>query len=237
MSKKKKIIIITICSVLATLLLASVLVVFVYVIPEYKKKQEWLEAVEAHRNAKYATYETENAQYASGEVDVAFLGDSLTDGYDVDNYYPQFKVENRGIGGDTTFDLEKRLKVSVYDLQPKVVVMLIGANNFKTMFDNYENIVKGLTTNLPNSKIVLLSLTAMNGEIWGINNELACFNNVKIELIAKKYGCTFIDLFTPLFDLESNGIKLQYTTDGGHLTPAGYDVITGVITPVLEQLL
>jgi len=132
--------------------------------------------------------------------------------------------------------LEERLQVSVYDLKPKVAVMLIGANNFKTMFENYERIVEGLKNNLPNTHIVLLSLTSMSGE-WGKNNELACYNNVKIELIAQRHNCTFVDLFTPLFDLNTNGILSDYTTDGGHLTSKGYEVITRVITPILETLL
>ena len=52
------------------------------------------------------------------------------------------------------------MQVSVYDLKPKVVVMLIGANNFDTMFDNYESLLQGLQENLPDTKVVLLSLTA-----------------------------------------------------------------------------
>ena len=115
--------------------------------------------------------------------------------------------------------------------------MLIGANNLGTMFDNYESIVKGLKYNLPNTEIVLLSLTSMSGELWGKNNELAAFNNVKLKLIANKYTCTFVDLYTPLFDYNSNGIKPEYTSDGGHLTSSGYEVITKVITPVLDNLL
>ena len=74
-------------------------------------------------------YIEENATYEDYEVDIAFIGDSLTDGYDVKAYYPDFLVSNRGIGGDTTFDLEGRIQVSLYDLKPKVVVMLIGNSN------------------------------------------------------------------------------------------------------------
>ena len=114
--------------------------------------------------------------------------------------------------------------------------MLIGANNFKTMFENYENIVKGLKTNLPDTKLVLLSLTSMSMN-WGRNNELACFNNVKIKIIAEKYDCEYVDLFTPLFDFDANELRAEYTVDGGHFTAQGYEVLTQTITPVLETLL
>jgi len=38
-------------------------------------------------------------------------------------------------------------------------------------------------------------------------------------------------------NLETGEIYAEYTTDGGHLTSAGYEVLTNTITPTLEQLL
>jgi len=185
---------------------------------------------------KLTAYAAENEACDDYEVDVAFLGDSLTDGYPLEQYYPQFKVTNRGIGGDTTFTLQERLQTSVLDLKPKVIVMLIGANNLPTMFDNYEQILQTFQQELPQTKVVLLSLTSMSGD-WGHKNEMAALNNVKIRLLAKKYGYEYVDLFTPLFDLEAGELKAEYTYDGGHLTLAGYEVVTATVTPVLETLL
>ena len=138
----------------------------------------------------------------ANNVDVVFLGDSLTEGYDVQSYYPNYNVLNRGIGGDTTVGVEKRLDVSVFDANPKITAMLIGANNMSTMLDNYENILIKYQEKAPNMKVVLLSLTSMSKE-WGRKNEL----------------------------------KQEYTIDGGHLTAKGYEVVTSVITPVIDNLL
>ena len=232
---KKKIAVLVIILVFA-LALSSTVYIFIKSQEEKTKKEEWAAFVETYRSEKIKTYRQENERYAPGEVEVAFIGDSLTDGYDLDLYYPDLVTSNRGIGGDTTFDLEKRLQVSLYDLQPKVVVMLIGANNFKTMFENYEDILIGIKENIPNSKVVLLSLTSMSGE-WGKNNHLAAFNNVKIKALAEKYGYEFVDLYTPLLNLETNEIYPEYTTDGGHLTHEGYVVLTAQVRPVIDRLL
>ena len=178
----------------------------------------------------------QNESIEKGEIDVAFIGDSLTDGYDLEAFYPDITTVNRGIGGDTTFGLECRLQVSLYDIQPKVVVMLIGANNFQTMFENYEDILIDMKENLPNSRIVLLSLTSMSGT-WGKNNQIAAFNNVKIKALAEKYGYEYVDLFTPLMDLDTQEIYPEYTTDGGHFTNKGYEVITTEVRPVIDRLL
>ena len=223
--------------VLAAALIIGAVMYFAVILPERQQQEQWKRQVQQYRDAKMEQYRKENAQYDDYEVDVAFLRDSLTDGYDLAKYYPQYVTANRGIGGDTTFDLEARLQVSVYDLKPKVAVMLIGANNTDTMFENYEDILRGLKENLPDTKVVLLSLTAMGGEHWGAKNQLAAYNNVTIKLLAEKYGYTFVDLYTPLYDVSIREVYDGYTTDGGHLTHQGYTVVTAQIMPVLEKLL
>ena len=221
--KKKLWLIIGIC--ISVLLVAGIVLYFAVYRPKQLEQKRTARLITEYRENKRQQYMAENEKYDDYEVDVAFIGDSLTDGYDLQKYYPQFVTANRGIGGDTTFDLEGRLQVSVYDLKPKVVVMLIGANNMDTMMDNYESILQGLQEHLPDSKIVLLSLTAMGGEHWGRKNQLAAYNNVTIKLLAEKYGYTFIDLYTPLYDVTTREVR------------EGYTVLTEQITPVLEKLL
>ena len=114
--------------------------------------------------------------------------------------------------------------------------MLIGGNNLYTMFDNYEDILLGLKENLPSTKVVLVSLTAM-GKDWAHKNQIACLNNAKIKILAEKYDYTFVDIFTHLFDMETNELYEEYTVDGAHFTNKGYEVVTSVITPVLDDLL
>ena len=227
---------IPLCAV-ALVLLALAIVYFAIVLPKEREEEELKAAVRAYYDAKLEQYERENAEYEDYEVDVAFIGDSLTDGYDLAQYYPQYVTANRGIGGDTTFGVEERLQVSLFDLKPKVVVMLIGANNMDTMLQNYESILQSLKENLPESKIVLCSLTAMGGEHWGRKNQLAAYNNVSIKLLAQKYGYTYVDLYSALYDVSIGEVYAGYTVDGGHFTHEGYTVVTAQITPVLEKLL
>lgn len=223
--------------VLCVALAIGAYVLFGVVLPEQQKKEERARQVQQYRDAKMEQYRKENERYADYEVEVAFLGDSLTDGYELSKYYPQYITANRGIGGDTTYDLEGRLQESVYDLKPQVAVMLIGANNMDTMLENYESILQGLKENLPNTKVVILSLTAMGGEHWGPKNQLAAYNNVSIKLLADKYGFTFVDLYSPLYDVSIGEVYEGYTVDGGHFTHEGYTVVTAQITPVLQELL
>ena len=232
----KKRYLIPLCALLLALI-AFAVVWFSVILPEKREEERRQEIFRGYYNAKLEQYALENDEYDDYEVDVAFIGDSLTDGYDLATYYPQYVTANRGIGGDTTFGLQDRLQVSLYDLKPKVVVMLIGANNMDTMLQNYESILQDLKQNLPESKIVILSLTAMGGEHWGRKNQLAAYNNVSIKLLAERYDYEFVDLYSVLYDVSIGEVYEGYTTDGGHFTPLGYSIVTAEITPVLKELL
>ena len=235
MKKKAKILMTVIAAVVAFALLGGAIFYFAVIKPQKKTEQELKQTFEDYYNLRVEQFEAENQLYDDYEVDVAFIGDSLTDGYDVKNAYPQYTVVNRGISGDTTFGVEKRLKVSLYDLKPKAVVMLIGVNNIDTMFENYENILISIKENLPDTDVVLVSLTSMSME-WGKNNQLAAYNNVKIKLLAEKYDFAYVDLYSALLDPKTGELRAEYTTDGGHQTAAGYEVFTKTITPALEGL-
>ena len=234
--RTKKIILICVSIALLAALIWGVIYLFCFYIPEKQEEEELQRQVKEYYENKLEAYEKENNERAPFEVDIAFLGDSLTDGYNLSAYYPQYVTSNRGIGGETTYGLKERLKVSVYDLEPKAVVMLIGANNMDTMLDDYEDILIGLKDNLPETKIILVSLTSMGGE-WGRKNETAAYNNVIIKKLAEKYGYTFVDMYSPLLNVETGEIYEQYTTDGGHLTAEGYRVFTDTLTPVIEEAL
>ena len=205
-------------------------------IREKKEEAENLRLIKEYYSSKLALYEAENEEYGEYEIDVAFLGDSLTDAYDLNCYYPSYKVANRGIGGETTHGLEERLKVSLYDLKPRAAVILIGGNNLDTMFENYEDMLISIKENLPETKIILCSLTAMGGKLAN-KNQIAAYNNVIIKKLAEKYGFGFVDLYSPLFDERSGEIFESYTSDGAHLTDEGYRVLTDAITPEIDKIL
>lgn len=63
---------------------------------------------------------------AAGENRVVFFGDSITDIWKLDEYFPGKPYINRGIGGQTTPQMLVRFRQDVIDLQPKVVIILAG---------------------------------------------------------------------------------------------------------------
>src|SRR5450755_3068173 len=66
---------------------------------------------------------------APGENRVVFFGDSITDIWKLEDYFPGKPYLNRGIGGQTTPQMLVRFRQDVIELHPKVVVILVGTND------------------------------------------------------------------------------------------------------------
>src|SRR5450631_560308 len=66
---------------------------------------------------------------AATEDRVVFMGDSITDIWKLEKYFPGKPYLNRGIGGQTTPQMLIRFRPDVIALEPRVVVILAGTND------------------------------------------------------------------------------------------------------------
>src|SRR5690349_10475209 len=60
---------------------------------------------------------------------VVFMGDSITDGWRLDEYFPGQPYVNRGISGQTTAQMLVRMFPDVIDLKPAAMVVLARTND------------------------------------------------------------------------------------------------------------
>jgi lysophospholipase L1-like esterase len=60
---------------------------------------------------------------------VVFMGDSITDLWKLEEYFPGKPYINRGIGGQTTPQMLVRMYPDVIDLRPAAMVLLAGTND------------------------------------------------------------------------------------------------------------
>lgn len=227
--------------VIISLLLITVIILSILLIKD-KKTNPMTE----YYDKKIITYEMENANFSKGEI--IFIGDSITDLYHLDDYYDlNHKVYNRGIGGDTTEGVLKRLDVSLYALKPKVVVLMIGINDINGnksdgLIERYEEIVKEIKKNLPNTILYCMSILPINDTIetystisYQKNNEIIINTNEEIKKITEKYDLvSYLDLFALVN--TSEGLNKDYSDDGLHLNHNGFVIWTNLVKPYLEDI-
>ena len=193
---------------------------------------------------KVAQFTMENANFSKGQI--VFIGDSITDLYHLDDYYQDLSLRtyNRGIGGDVTGMLLKRMQVSLYDLEPTKVVLMIGINDINggvstdTILENYDNILKGIKTKLPSTKVYTMSILPINSDLptyidVNKSTERILSINEEIKTMATKYSYQYMDLFSLVKD-DKNHLKKEYSLDGIHLSEQGFVTWTNLIKPELK---
>ena len=174
-----------------------------------------------------------------------FLGDSITDFYDLDEYYEGLPVVNSGIGGNDTQDILDDMENRVYQYNPSKVFLLIGTNDIDhgdsldSIVDNIEKILLEIRENRPYAELYLESIyPVMEGEkaVNSRTNEKIMTINDKLEEFCEKEQITYIDMFDLLVDSSSEKVQInpKYTKDGLHLSDEGYDVVTNEVKKYLK---
>ena len=194
---------------------------------------DWYIIYTKHYNERCKEFK-ENIEGAKN-CDVVFLGDSITEGYPLHIFFNEYKVVNRGINGDTTNGVINRLDFSVYDLNPKIVYLMIGTNNYQTCMSNYEDILKGIKEHNPDTKVIVMSIIPRAGdEATAKIRE----NNVEIEKLAGIYGYFYVNAFTAMtVNNENLTVNNDLFVDGLHPNMDGYTILTNTFKPTIVEWL
>ena len=181
------------------------------------------------------------------DENIVFLGDSITDYYDLDKYYSNYNVVNSGIAGNTTRDILGDMKNRVYKYNTSKFFLLIGTNDINSKIPeeetikNIKSIISGIRKNRPNAKIYVESIypindtddNKINKKLVSIrNNEIIKKYNKKIKKYCDNNSITYINMYDELKDTNDN-LKLEYTKEGLHISDSGYVVITKEIKKYL----
>ena len=173
-----------------------------------------------------------------------FLGDSITDYYDLDKYYEGLPVVNSGISGNTTNDILNDMKARVYNYNPSKVFLLIGTNDLvhdisvDDIVSNIEKIISDIKDNRPQAEIYVESVYPVNDNLDEEMVDVRNNSDIKdINKQIKKYcddnDYTYINIYDKLLDDDGN-FSEEYTDDGLHPNDNGYEVITEEVKKFLD---
>lgn len=94
------------------------------------RKEEQLRDPDRDAVRRYADANLKLAPLAAGASRVVFLGDSITELWRLNEYFPpEHNFVNRGISGQTTGQMLGRMMADVIQLKPSAVVVLGGTND------------------------------------------------------------------------------------------------------------
>ncbi|MDQ6788259.1 MAG: SGNH/GDSL hydrolase family protein [Acidobacteriota bacterium] len=191
---------------------------------------------------------------AKTESRVVFMGDSITDGWNLSEYFPGKPYVDRGISGQTTPQMLVRFRPDVIDLKPKAVVILAGTNDIagntgpmtvEEIAGNLRSMVELARANGIN--VVLSSVLPVNDRTRNKEGNLIIQtkNRLPEKIVAlndwmKKYvaenNLVYLDYYRATID-ESGTLKDGISYDGLHPNAAGYKIMQTLAADAIERAL
>ena len=180
------------------------------------------------------------------EPDIIFIGDSIVEYYPLQELLGTAKtIVNRGIRGYQTELLLENLDAHLYGDAVDQIVLLIGTNDIgkdipmNDALDNLERVIQSIARDYPLSQIKLLSILPVNeGEKYKqtvyirTNEKIREWNQAYEALTSAYMQVDFVPVYDSLIDTEGQ-LKKDYTTDGLHLSVAGYQALSEALKEYL----
>lgn len=163
---------------------------------------------------------------------VVFLGDSITEGWLINDQFQQEGLRNRGIGGDTTFGVLMRLHEIILE-KPEKIFIMIGVNDlikdeWHGLIQRYEHIVNTLEEALPDTEMFIQSILPVNWEDFPqateyVDNDKITAVNERLEELAQRKDIEYLDI-APAFTNDEGNLKKALSIDGIHINAKGYEL-------------
>ena len=166
-----------------------------------------------------------------GNISVVFYGDSITFGWlnsgkaIYNSKYVPLGTANYGIGGDRTENLLYRIADGeVENLNPKLVVLMIGINNLSNNNDDIARgvgaVVELLLQRLPSAKVLLLGVLPRGTDAHAF--ERVKDIDIKISKLHDGNRVHFLDMFDQFATAWGDVDVSLYNADQLHLEAPGY---------------
>ncbi len=186
---------------------------------------------------------------ARGENRVVFLGDSITDGWKLNEYFPGKPYVNRGISGQTTPQMLVRMRPDVIDLQPRVVLLLAGTNDIagntgpmtlEQIEENYASMAE--LARAHGIRFVFASVTPVHdkGARGPITPRRSPEQIKELNSWLKKYCAdnklVYLDYYSHMLG-DDGMLRTELSADGLHPNADGYKIMAPLAEAAIQQAL
>lgn len=164
-----------------------------------------------------------------------FIGDSITEGFPVQELLPDRQIINRGISGTTSGEILKYLSPEWLKEDPGQIFVCLGTNDLArvvaddAILANLSDIIEK-TQALSSQKDLRFYLTSLfptrNNALRP--NKRIYHLNTRIHLLAEYHQQQYLHL-NVFFRDETGRLQTSLTNDGLHLNQAGYELWAGLI--------
>lgn len=177
---------------------------------------------------------------------IVMFGNSITEHGMWNEFFPDKKILNRGIGGDKVYGMIDRMPY-VADTKPSKLFVMAGINDLiftPVSIDQFEKeyreLIQIVKDHSPETKIYIQSILPVNDEVKGGNSNFFKEKNDKIKEFNKRVKNIAKDFKLPYIDINKKMLKdgklnFDYTFDGIHLNEKGYAVWIKLLKKYMDE--
>lgn len=214
-----------------------------------KKPEESSTVVPNSRGEKWLPrHNTIVARVKKGDVDLIFVGDSITQGWESkgkavwEKYYAKRHAANLGISGDRTQHVLWRLDNGEIDgIKPKLAVIMIGTNNSsqnspEDIAAGVKAIVGRIQKRLPETKVLLLAIFPRGEDAKNKQRQVNEKTNAIFAKLADEKTVYYLDIGPKFLDKDGK-LPKDVMPDLLHPNAKGYEIWAQAIEPSIVKLM
>ncbi|HEV3421766.1 MAG TPA: SGNH/GDSL hydrolase family protein [Candidatus Acidoferrum sp.] len=195
-----------------------------------------------------AKYREANARLGlpvEGESRVVFLGDSITEAWDLSVFFKGKPFVNRGISGQTTPQILLRFRQDVIALKPDIVVILAGTNDIAentgpTSLGMIEDNLKSMAELARGNGVHPILASVLPAAVYPWRPEIRPIEKILglnqwMKEYAAREGIGFLDYYSSMVN-DRYGLKPEFSGDGVHPNEAGYTIMASIVADAIAKL-
>ncbi len=194
-----------------------------------------------------ARYREANAKLGApdeGEPRVVFLGDSITQAWDLSVFFKGKPYVNRGVSGQTTPQILLRFRQDVLALKPEIVVILAGTNDIAentgpTTLGMIEDNLKSMAELARGNRVRPILASVLPAAVYPWRPEIHPIEKIlALNQWMKEYAATegigYLDYYSAMVN-DQHGLKAEFGGDGVHPNAAGYTIMAPLVADAIAR--
>ena len=172
---------------------------------------------------------------------ILFVGSSsFTKWTDVQDYFPRYKIINRGFGGSTLEDVIRYANDIILPYHAKQIVIYCGENDLASsdtvtaemVFDRFKQLFNIIRKDAPNVAVAFVSLkpSPSRQHLW---DKMQVANKQIKNFLATQKKAAFIDVYHKMFNKDGTVMQDIFIEDNLHMNAKGYAIWKKAIQPYL----
>ncbi len=173
---------------------------------------------------------------------IVFVGSSsFTKWQDVQTYFPNHPIINRGFGGSTLKDVIRYADDIIMPYHPKQVVIYCGDNDLAQsdtvtavmVFDRFKQLHGQIRTGLGRDVDIVYVSIKPSASRQHLMPKMLETNRLIKKFLRKDRNAGFVDVYHPMLDAQGNPKADIFLKDSLHMNEKGYDIWQKEIKPFL----